>query len=49
MTESVVMTLRCPLSLPTLIEQGGRLRQRFQVRRPKRPLQIERATELFLS
>ena len=49
MTESVLMTLRCPLPLPTLIEQGPRLRRNFEVIRPQRPLQIKRATEVFLS
>jgi hypothetical protein len=42
MTESVVVTLGLPLPLPTLMQQGARLRRRFEVRRPKRPLQIKR-------
>jgi hypothetical protein len=49
MTESVLMTLRCPLPLPTLIGQGPRLRRNFEIIRPQRPLQIKRATEVLLS
>jgi hypothetical protein len=37
------------LSLPELIRRGRRLRWRLTVQRPKRPLQMERATKIFLS
>jgi hypothetical protein len=49
MTDSVLTTLRCPLSLPDLIRRGPRLRWRFTVYRPKRPLQMEHVTKTFLS
>jgi CheY-like chemotaxis protein len=49
MTESLLMTLRCPLPLPTLIERSACMRRRFTVLRPKRPLQMAQATGVFLS
>jgi hypothetical protein len=49
MTDSVLTTLRGPLSLPELIRRGPRLRWRFTIYRPKRPLQMEHVTKTFLS
>jgi hypothetical protein len=49
MIDAVLTTLRCPLPLPTLIQRGPHLRWRFRINRPKRPLQMEHVTEIFLS
>ena len=49
MAEAVLTTLRGPLLLPELIRRGPRLRWRLTVYRPKRPLQMERVTKIFLS
>lgn len=49
MAEPVLTTLRGPLSLAELIRRGPRLRRRLRVQRPKRPLQMEHVTNLFLS
>ena len=48
MVDSVLTTLRGPLSLPDLIRRGPRLRWRLTVYRPKRPLQMEHVTNIFL-
>jgi hypothetical protein len=49
MAEAVLTTLRGPLSLAELIRRGPRLRWRLTVYRPKRPLQMEHVTNIFLS
>jgi hypothetical protein len=49
MVDAVLTTLRCPLSLPSLIQRGPRLREHFRIIRPKRPLQMDHVTKVFLS
>jgi hypothetical protein len=49
MLDAVLTTLRCPLSLPELMRRGVRVRWHFTVYRPKRPLQMERVTNIFVS
>jgi hypothetical protein len=46
--DSVLTTLRLPLSLPQLLEHRDSLRDRFRIRRPLRPLQMQEI-EQFLS